>query len=69
MLTVVRRQPMLPTTLRASPFTDFSSPGDLPNPGIELGSPAWWADSLPSEPPGSLPLKSVMRGINGRADL
>ena len=30
----------------------FSSPGDLPNPGIELGSPAWWADSLPSEPPG-----------------
>ena len=28
------------------------SPGDLPNPGIELGSPALQADSLQSEPPG-----------------
>ena len=26
------------------------SPGDLPNPGIEPKSPAWQADSLPSEP-------------------
>ena len=26
--------------------------GDLPDPGIELRSPALWADSLPSEPPG-----------------
>ena len=25
------------------------SPGDLPNPGIELGSPALQADSLPAE--------------------
>ena len=30
----------------------FSSPGDLPDPGIEQGFPALWADSLPSEPPG-----------------
>ena len=30
----------------------FPSPGDLPNPGIELGSPALQADFLPSEPPG-----------------
>ena len=30
----------------------FPSPGDLPHPGIELGSPAWQADSLPSAPPG-----------------
>ena len=30
----------------------FPSPGDLPNPGIEAGSPALWADTLPSEPPG-----------------
>ena len=30
----------------------FPSPGDLPNPGIELGSPALQADPLPSEPPG-----------------
>ena len=29
------------------------SPGDLPNPGIEPGSPALQADSLPYEPPGS----------------
>ena len=31
----------------------FPSPGDLPNPGIEHGSPALQADSLASEPPGS----------------
>ena len=29
----------------------FTSPGDLPNPGIEPRSPAMQADSLPSEPP------------------
>ena len=27
------------------------SPGDLPDPGIKPSSPAWQADSLPSEPP------------------
>ena len=30
----------------------FPSPEDLPNPGIDPGSPALQADSLPSEPPG-----------------
>ena len=30
----------------------FLSPGDLPNPGIELGSPALQTDALLSEPPG-----------------
>ena len=30
----------------------FPSPGDLPNPGIEPGSPALQADTLSSEPPG-----------------
>ena len=30
----------------------FPSPGDLPDPGIEPGSPALQADTLPSEPPG-----------------
>ena len=30
----------------------FPSPGDLPDPGIELGSLALQADVLPSEPPG-----------------
>ena len=33
----------------------FSSPGDLPNPGIELGSPALQADALPSESPEEAP--------------
>ena len=30
----------------------FPFPGDLPDLGIEPGSPALQADSLPSEPPG-----------------
>ena len=30
----------------------FPSPGDLPDLGIEPGSPALQADALPSEPPG-----------------
>ena len=30
----------------------FPSPGDLPNLGIKLESPALQADSIPSEPPG-----------------
>ena len=30
----------------------FPSPGHLPHPGIETGSPALQVDSLPSEPPG-----------------
>jgi len=36
----------------------FPSPGDLPNPGIEPGSPALQAEALPSEPPG-MPLKKI----------
>ena len=30
----------------------YPSPGDLPNPGIERGSPALQTNALPSEPPG-----------------
>ena len=30
----------------------FPSPGNLPDPGTEPGSPALQADTLPSEPPG-----------------
>ena len=30
----------------------FLSPGDLPNPGIEPGSPTLQADSLPTDQPG-----------------
>ena len=32
----------------------FPSPGDLPDPGIEPGSPAGQADSLPTELQGKL---------------
>ena len=32
----------------------FSSPGNLPDPGFESGSPAVQADSLPTEPAGKL---------------
>ena len=37
----------------------FPSPGDLPNPGIEPGSPALQADSLPTELQGK-PIYYVM---------
>ena len=37
----------------------FPSPGDLPDPGIEPGSPALQADSLPSEPPQVVQLFSL----------
>ena len=37
----------------------FPSPGDLPNPGIEPGSPALQADSLASEPPGKKSIKNA----------
>ena len=51
--------------LQAPPSMEFSrqeywsglpspSPGDLPDPGIEPGSPALQADSLPSEPLGKV---------------
>ena len=32
----------------------FPSPGDLPDPGIEPGSPSLEADTLTSEPPGKM---------------
>ena len=38
----------------------FPSPGDLPDPGIEPGSPALQADALLSEPPGK-PGKTGMK--------
>ena len=42
----------------------FPSPGDLSNPGIELGSLALQADALPSEPPGK-PLTKEAKVYNG----
>ena len=37
-------------------WVPFHFPGDLPNPGIELGSPALQSAPLPSEAPGNKPL-------------
>ena len=39
------------------------SPEDLPDPGIETGSPTLQADALPSEPPG----KSILHSQGGEA--
>ena len=41
------------------------SPGDLPDPGIEPGSPALQADTLPSEPPGALCIIEIVFNENG----
>ena len=38
----------------------FPSPWDLPDPGIESGSPALQPDSLPSEPPGEPSEKALL---------
>ena len=46
-------QPVLPMEFSRQEYWSglpFPSPGDLPNPGIEPGSPALQADALPSEP-------------------
>ena len=37
----------------------FPSPGDLPDPGIEPGSPTLQTDALPSEPPGKPPVAVI----------
>ena len=39
----------------------FLSLGDLPNPGIEPGSPALQTDALPSEPPGKPISRSLLK--------
>ena len=52
--TVARQAPLSMGFSRQEYWSElpFPSPGDLPDPGIELGSPALQADALPSEPPG-----------------
>ena len=46
----------------------FPSPGDLPDPGIEPGSPALQADALPYEPPGNTALVSTpIRALHSTA--
>ena len=52
--TVARQAPLSMGILQARilEWVAIPSPGDLPNPGIKLRSPALQADSLPSEPSG-----------------
>jgi len=47
----------------------FPSPGDLPNPGIEPGSPALQANSLLSEPQGARRKDRVEGGDSILADV
>ena len=42
----------------------FPSPGDLPEPGIEPGSPVFQADSLSAEPPGKLVTRYILTLIS-----
>ena len=42
----------------------FTSPGDLPDPGIKAGSPALQEDSLPSEPPGKPLTEPSLKAIH-----
>ena len=46
----------------------FPSPGDLPDPGSEAGSPALQADFLSSETLGKSPQFSKERGLVGQSD-
>ena len=42
----------------------FHFPGDLPNPGIEPGSPASQADTLPSVPPGGSDNEILVKSLS-----
>ena len=46
----------------------FPSPGDLPDPGIEPGSPTLEADTLTSEPPGKICKKLISAVVIQRSD-
>ena len=45
------------------------SPGDLPDPGVEPGSPALQADALSSEPPGKPRRGVISKGESRRREL
>ena len=47
----------------------FPSPGDIPDPGIEHGSPALQTDSLPCEVPGRPRLAHINSRLDGLACL
>ena len=62
MLFLCRVSPLLLSSTRTH---KFSSPGDLPNPGIKPRSPGLQADSLPSESPGKpRPLTFLMPALS-----
>ena len=50
--TIAHQAPLSVEFSRQEYQKPFPSPGDLPDPGIEPGSPALQADFLSSEPPG-----------------
>ena len=53
--TVARQAPPLSMGFSGQEYWNglpFSSPGDLPDPGIEPGSPTFQVDASPSESPG-----------------
>ena len=55
---------------KLSPAPNSSlSTGDLPDPGIKLGSPTLQVDSLPTELPGKLPLGAIGDLISFPSDL
>ena len=56
--TVARQAPLSMGFSRQEEWSGlpFSSPEDLPDPGIEPWSPPWQADSLPSELQGKSPI-------------
>ena len=60
-LTVARQAPLSMEFSRQEYWSrlPFPSAGDFPNPGVEPGSPALRADSLPSKPPGKPGLKCL----------
>ena len=48
----------------AGKLKPIPSPADLPDPGIKPGSPAWQADSLPAELPGTLQTGWLVNSTN-----
>ena len=61
--TVARQAPLDMKFSRQEYWSGVSFPnsGDLPNRGIEPGSPALQVDSLPSEPPGKFPKSTIFQ--------
>ena len=61
--TVARQTPLSMEILQERILEWVVTPGDLPNSGIELRSPALQVDSLPSEPPG-MPMNTGVSSLS-----